>query len=240
MYQMTNFSDREGEYMNEGDRKLLEYVREFRLVTREQLERLTGRQTIWRRLKIDPPAPLIAGRQVFFKVPRSRNHLYVFANQPIERRSEDRLVHELLITDIHIALYQTGFLTFWEQGKEAWRKSVHQDAFAILQTERGKLHLFIEADTGSENHQQIAGKLQTYNNYPDKPFRLLFVTVNEQRARNLARLAESFIMREERKYYLFTSADQFTISPLASVCFVPFETNQAMIIPGIAPAQSVI
>lgn len=224
--------------MNEGDRQLLEYIREFRLVTREQLERLTGRQTVWRRLKIDPPSPLIASKQVFFKVPRSRNHLYVFADHPIERRSEERLIHELLITDIHIALHQTGYLAFWEQGKEAWRKAVHQDAFAILQTEKGKLHLFIEADTGSENHQQIAGKLQTYNNYPDKPFRLLFVTVNEQRARNLARLAENFIMREERKYYLFTSADRLTKVPLAQICYVPFETSQAVIIPGLAPSQS--
>jgi hypothetical protein len=115
---------------------------------------------------------------------------------------------------------------------------VHQDAFAIVQTNKGKLHLYIEADTGSENHQQIAGKLQTYNSYPDKPFRLLFVTINEQRAQNLVRLAENFIVREERRYYLFTSAHKLKQTPLEAICFVPFESDQAPIIPGLAAAPS--
>lgn len=221
--------------MNNGDRQIFEYIKEFRLVTVEHLERLTGRQTVWRRLRVkNPPAPLIESKQVFFKRPKNKNLPYVFSDRPIERRSEDRLDHELLITDIHIALHTTGTLAFWEQGKETWRSSVHQDAFAILQTEKGKLHLFIEADTGSENHQQIARKLQTYNTYPDKPFRLLFVTVSEARARNLARVAESFIAREERKYYLFTSADKLTQAPLSPLCFVPFESGHAAIIPGLA------
>jgi len=226
--------------VNEGDRQLLEYIREFRLVTREQLERLTGRQTIWRRLKVDPPAPLIASKQVFFKIPRSENHFYVFAPHPIERRSEERLAHELLITDIHIALYQTGYLAFWEQGKEAWKGDVHQDAFAILHTEKGRLHLFIEADTGSENHHQVAGKLQTYNSYPDKPFRLLFVTVTEQRAQNLAHLAENFILREERRYYLFTSIDLLTKISLSPICFLPFENSRCAIIPYLAKSSLMV
>jgi hypothetical protein len=218
----------------DGDRQLIEYIKEFRLVTIEQLETLTGRHTLWRRLRVkQPTAPLIAGKQVFFKKPRNKNLPYVFADHPIDRRSEDRLEHELLITDIHIALHTTGYLSYWAQGKETWRNSVHQDAFAILQTEKGKLHLFIEADTGTENHQQIAGKLQTYNNYPDKPFRLLFVTIAEPRARNLARLAESFIARDERKYYLFTSAGAIKETPLSPICFVPYENTPAVIAPGL-------
>jgi len=222
--------------LNEGDRQILELITEFRLVTVEQLERLTKRNTLWRRLKVEPPAPLIQSKQIYFKKPKNKNLPYVFSDRPAERRSEDRLDHELLITEIHIALYQTGYLAFWEQGRESWKGSIHQDAFAILQTQKGKLHLFIEADTGSENHQQIAGKLQTYNNYSDKPFRLLFVTVTEQRARNLARLAENFIVREERKYYLFTSADRLTKTALAPICFVPFEDSPASILPGLAAA----
>jgi hypothetical protein len=222
----------------DSDRELLEHVKEFRLVTIEQLERLTGRRTIWRRLKVEPPAPLIESRQVFYKKPKNKNLPYVFSDHPIERRSENRLDHELLITDIHIALYKTGYLVLWQQGKETWRGSVHQDAFAILHTEKGRLHLFIEADTGSENHQQIAGKLQTYSSYPDKPFRLLFVTVSQLRAQNLARIAESIIAREERKYYLFTSADLLRESTLAPICYVPFELNQAVIIPGLAAAPT--
>jgi hypothetical protein len=216
----------------DGDRELFKYIKEFRLVTIEQLERLTGRRTVWRRLKVNPPAPLIENKQIFYKKAKNKNLPYVFSDHPIERRSENRLDHELLITDIHITLYKTGYLVLWEQGKETWRSNVHQDGFAICQTEKGRLHLFIEADTGSENHQQIARKLQIYNTYPDKPFRLLFVTMNEQRAQNLARLAENLILREERKYYLFTSAKRLILTPLAPICFVPFETNQTAILPG--------
>jgi hypothetical protein len=222
----------------DGDRQLVEYIKEFRLVTIEHLEQLTGRATLWRRLRVkEPTAPLIAEKQVFFKKPRNRNLPYVFADHPIDRRSDDRLEHEILITDIHIALHSTGCLSYWAQGKEAWRGSVHQDAFAILQTERGSLHLFIEADTGSENHQQIAAKLQIYNNHTDKPFRLLFVTVAEARARNLARLAESFIPREERRYYAFTNSDRIKHDPLAPICFVPYETTPAAIAPGLASIE---
>jgi hypothetical protein len=223
--------------MSKGDLQILELIKEFRLVTREQLEQLTGRQTIWRRLQVKGhTSPLIASKKVFYKRPSNKSYPFVFSDHPIDRRSESTMAHELLITDIHIALHKTGFLTFWDQGKEAWKGAVHQDAFAILrnpsvQGPEDRMHVFIEADQGSENHQQIVEKFQTYIAYPDKPFRVLFVSLSPLRAQNLKNLAENFIKRQERFYFLFTSADALKSNALARICLMPHEENSSELMP---------
>jgi Replication-relaxation len=226
--------------LNDGDREILSFIKEFSLITREQLEKLTGRQTVWRRLRVKAPtSPLIKDKHVFFKQPRNNNLPFVFSDHPIQRRSEGRLDHELLITDIHIALYQTGYLVSWEQGKEAWKREVHQDAFAILRNPNidephNKMHLFIEADLGTENHQTIAEKLRGYLAHPDKPFRTLFVTLTEARAHNLKRLAETIVRKEERLYFLFAGAPVFLKNPLAQLCLVPYENELSQLMPGVS------
>jgi hypothetical protein len=217
--------------LNDGDLQILSYVKEFRLVTVEHLKQLTGRQTIWRRLKVQPLSSLIQQKHIFFKKPKNKNLPYVFSDHPISRRSEDRLDHELLITEAHIALHLTGQLIFWEQGRAAWKKGVHQDAFAVLQNEKGKIHLFLEADIGTENHQQITGKMDTYIHYPDKPFRVLFISLTAKRANNLSLLAESIITRDQRKHFLFTDLSSVKAKLLCSICFMPYENDLQLIMP---------
>ena len=109
-----------------GDKEIVRFVNEFRLVTIEHLEGLTGRKTIWRRLPV-----LLAEKQVY-KKERGINEKYVYSCTPLHKRSVFTIDHDLMITDIHVALHKTGTLIYWEQGKDCWKDRVHQDAFCTL------------------------------------------------------------------------------------------------------------
>jgi len=126
-----------------GDKEIVRFVNEFRLVTIEHLEGLTGRKTVWRRL------PVLLEQKQVFKKERGINEKYVYSCVPIHRRSVFTIDHDLMITDIHVALHDSGALIYWEQGKDCWREKVHQDAFCTLEhpqrQEANKIDYFIEA-----------------------------------------------------------------------------------------------
>jgi len=219
--------------LTDGDKDIIRYVSQFRLVTIEHLERLTGRRTIWRRLP-----GLLKHKQVF-KKERGINEKYVYAFTPIQNRSSFTLAHELMITDIHLALHKTGALVYWEQGKETWRGHVHQDAFCTLENsqrlEANRIDYFIEADTGTENHRDIATKIDGYIEHFDGseiPFRVLFITTSDARAENLARLAETLIPQAKRKLFLFAPLEDLEQNCLLPVCLMPHERGTFSIFPG--------
>jgi len=224
--------------LTDGDKDIIRYVAEFRLVTIEHLESLTGRKTIWRRL------PRLLKSKHVFKKERGINEKYVYACTPIQNRSSFTLAHELMITDIHVALDRTGTLVYWEQGKEMWRGQVHQDAFCTLENsqrqEANRIDYFIEADTGTENHQDIATKIHGYLehfNGSEIPFRVLFVTTSNGRAENLAKLTETLIPQSKRKLFLFAPLEDFKRNCLQPVCFLPYETSGFSILPGLKPNE---
>ena len=145
-----------------------------------------------------------------------------------------------MITDIHVALHKTGALVYWEQGKETWRGQVHQDAFCTLKNsqrqEANRIDYFIEADTGTENHQDIATKIHGYLEHFDRseiPFRVLFVTTSNGRAENLAKLTETLIPQSKRKLFLFTNKVDFERSCLAQIYFMAYEAIRFSILPGL-------
>jgi len=217
-----------------GDRDIVRFVNEFKLVTVDHLERLTGRNTVWRRL------PVLLEQKQIFKKERGINEKYVYSNAPIKRRSLFTLEHDLMITDIHVALHTTGKLVYWEQGKDTWKSKVHQDAFCTLEhPHRPDLTIdyFIEADTGTQNHRTIALKLQTYLDYFDRhqaPFRVIFATPSQSRAKNLARMAQTCVESKRRKLYLFTPLELFLQNCLSPVCHMPHEAELFSILPGLA------
>ncbi len=217
-----------------GDRDIVRFVNEFKLVTVDHLERLTGRNTVWRRL------PLLLEQKQIFKKERGINEKYVYSSAPIKRRSLFTLEHDLMITDIHVALHTTGKLIYWEQGKDTWKPKVHQDAFCTLEhPHRPDLMIdyFIEADTGTQNHRTIALKLQTYLDYFDQqesPFRVIFATMSAARAKNLARMAETCIEPERGKVFLFSAIPDFIQNCFAPVCYLPCKSDLFSIFPGLA------
>jgi hypothetical protein len=219
----------------EGDREIVRCVAEFRLVTIEHLERLTGRKTIWRRLPV-----LVQLKQVF-KKERGINQKYVYASSPVHKRSLFTIDHELMITDIHVAFHQTGILVYWEQGKDCWKSNVHQDAFCTLQhphrKDANKIDYFIEADTGTQNHRDIAIKIHSYLDHLSvhpNPFRVLFATISEIRAHNLAEVAATIVPHEKRRAFLFTTLEDLKRDPLGPICRMAHSRESVPILPGLA------
>jgi len=99
-------------------------VREFHLVTERQLSELTGRQTLWRRL------PILTAQKKLYRKRGSGYEPYVYASYDISRRGD--FEHDLMITDIHIALRKTGRLVRWAQSGQKRKGELNEDAFCIL------------------------------------------------------------------------------------------------------------
>jgi hypothetical protein len=202
-------------------------VAEFRLVTLAHLSKLKPQGGTRRNLK-----RLEEAGKIHRLKPTNRCEHHVFSTQKLDRKSRERLPHDLLITDIHVELYLTGLLKFWEQGKTAWKGNIHQDAFSILEHPRmvsphNNFHFFIEADSGVEDYQEIGEKIQLYSEYPDKPFRVLFVTSRAGWAQRLAKAMERYVDKDARKFYFFAQATEFLANPLGPVCHMPFEEPPA-------------
>jgi hypothetical protein len=218
----------------DGDKEIIRFVNEFRLVTVEHLEALTRRKTVWRRL------PVLLEQKHVFKKERGMNEKYVYSCSPIRRRSVFTIDHDLMITDIHVALHHTGTLIYWEQGKDCWKDRVHQDAFCTLEhpqrQEANKIDYFIEADTGTQNHRDIKEKIETYLNYltlRQVPFRVIFVSLSRLRAKNLVKLAETIVPHQRRRVFLFTTIEDLKNDCLASICFMSHDGNLVSIFPGL-------
>ena len=151
------------------------------------------------------------------------------------------LKHELLIVDIHVALALAAGelqLVAWREGRELVdtvtvpdqhgmkQLPVRPDAFFTLEDSRrppgaNRAHFFLEADRSTMAQSRFVEKIQAYWHYLEqglhekkygiKNFRVLTVTMTDQRAANLSALAVSILPERARKYYLFTSREN--VSP---------------------------
>ena len=102
--------------------------------------------------------------------------------------------------------------------------SIRPDAFLTLEDRSrpaggNQAHFFLEADRSSENHKQFRDKIRGYWHYLEhglhgqkfgiRNFRVLTVTLTEERAKNLCALANSLLPERARKYFFFTSLKKF-------------------------------
>jgi protein involved in plasmid replication-relaxation len=215
--------------MRNKDAELLYFVREFRLVTERQLKELTGRQTLWRRLPV-----LVAQKQLY----RRRRNVYepfVYAAYNITDRKD--FEHDLIITDIHIALYKSGKLIEWTQPKQKLKGELNEDAYCVISAGARELHCFMEADNNSEPDWQIREKIERYLNHYrkiGKLFRVLFVTPDQRRVEQLLRASQRMIPKELSLMFLFASLTDLRRGCSAAVCFVCHETKLTSIIPGLS------
>jgi hypothetical protein len=214
------------------DAEILYFVGEFHLVTESQLAQLTRRQTLWRRL------PVLVREKRLYRARQGRYAPYVYAAYNITKRKT--FAHDLLITDIHLALYQTGRLIQWQQPIEKKKGALNEDALCVIAvpTTEGvkEMRCFIEADTGSEPDWQIREKIERYTSYYNKiksPFRVLFVAPDEQRKRELVRVSQRLVSKEASRMFLFASIERFKTEPLGAICSICHNENPICLVPTV-------
>lgn len=212
------------------DNEILYFVSEFHLVTEAQLARLTGRQTLWRRL------PVLVREKKLYRTRQGRYAPYVYAAYNITKRKS--FDHDLLITDIHIALYQTDRLVQWQQSKDKKEGALNEDASCILAVPTAasvkEMHCFVEADTGSEPDWQIREKIERYTSYYSKhkkPFRVVFVAPDDRRLLELVRVSERSVSKETSRMFLFASIEKFETEPFGAICSICHNENFIRLIP---------
>lgn len=112
------------------------------------------------------------------------------------------------------------------------RLPVRPDASFTLEDSRrpegkNRSNFFLEADRSSENQARFRDKISAYWHYLEqglytkkfgpRAFRVVTVTMTRARAENLCVLATSFLPEGARKYFLFTSLQNFSIVDPASI-----------------------
>lgn len=130
-------------------------------------------------------------------------------------------------------------LTEWREGREIYdsvraanpngtdRLPIRPDAFFGLQDSHrpagaNRSHFALEADRSTETQTRFVQKLRAYWTYIEqglhetrlgaKSFRVLTITLTDERARNLCALATTVIPERGRKYFLFTSAKSLSLA----------------------------
>lgn len=132
----------------------------------------------------------------------------------------------------------------WQEGKELWdsikvseggkqrRLPVCPDGLFTLQDtsrpeEKNRLHFALEADRSTTTQARFKDKIVAYWNYLQsgrqeerygmKHFRVVTVTLTDERAANLAQMAADATPPALKKFFLFTSLKQFSIENPAPI-----------------------
>jgi len=152
-------------------------------------------------------------------------------------------------------------LVSWKQGVELFdrvtirepqktsRLPVRPDgAFSLEDTTRdsGKnhLHFVLEADRSTTTHERFHQKLKAYwhyfaqgqhtKKYAIKSIRVVIVTLTKERAANLRESSEQVVPQAWRKYFLFTTLQDFLTSPFEDICGMPHDPELHRLIPQAA------
>jgi hypothetical protein len=127
---------------------------------------------------------------------------------------------------------QELFDTVTVQGRESRRLPVRPDGFFVLQDtsrppERNTLPFFLEADRSTTTHARFMDKVAAYweylnqglytKKYDRKFFRVVTITLTDERAANLAADARAALPPAAHRFFLFSSCKQFS-----------FENSQAI------------
>lgn len=142
----------------------------------------------------------------------------------------------------------------WQEGKELWdsvkvseggkprRLPVCPDGLFTLQDttrpeDRNRLHFALEADRSTTTQARFREKIVAYWNYLQsgqqeqrygmKHFRVVTVTLTDERAANLAQMAADATPAPLRKFFLFTSLKQFSLDDPQPILGDIFITSRA-------------
>jgi len=217
------------------DDQIIRLAAEYQLVTHQHLVELTRRheKAVWRSL------PRLVARQLLFCRKQGMYKPNVYSTFDIRRR--ENFKHDLMITDIHVALKKTGMLLEWRQPRQKLKGALNEDArfeMAVPMPERtGKIAFYLEADTGVEPDWMIEDKFKRYLRWrDDERFHVLFVVSEKKRAQALARRAEKFLDKAKPstlKLFLFTTLDEIMDDTLGSICHIAHDTVKFPIVPNL-------
>lgn len=151
------------------------------------------------------------------------------------------LDHTLLVTDIHATLILASRdsekrLADWREGRELYdsvtfyenarkkRLPVCPDAFFSLERKgdaKARTAFALEADRGTTTHRTFDAKLRGYwhfleqhrqrKAYQTEWFRVLTITLTQERADRLSKLAETVLPSKIAKYFSFISRQHFSL-----------------------------
>lgn len=217
--------------MKNKDAEILCLVREFRLVTERQLRELTGRQTLWRRL------PVLVHQKKLYRRRQGVYQPYVYAAYNITDRKA--LDHDLMITELHIALYESGKLLEWEQPRQKLKGALNEDAYCVLSVGAKELRCFVEVDNGTEPDWQIRDKVErclSHHYQTKKLFRALFVANDKSRVSELLRACLRVIPKAAGRMFLFAALPDLSRNCFAPICFVCHDSTQTSILPATSPS----
>jgi protein involved in plasmid replication-relaxation len=217
------------------DDQIILFAADYQLVTHQHLVELTGRhaKSLWRSL------PRLVARRLLFCRAQGMHKPNVYSTFDIRRR--ENFKHDLMITDIHVALNKTGMLLEWRQPRQRVKGGVNEDArFEMevqMQDRRGKITFYLEADAGTEPSWMIEDKFKRYlRAREDERFNVLFVFPDERRAKAFARRAEKFLDRttpSTLKFLLFTTLDEMKADTLGPICNIAHSAAKFPIIPNL-------
>lgn len=216
------------------DDQIILFAAEYHLVTHQHLVELTKRhaKSIWRSL------PRLVARRLLYRREQGMHKPNVYSTCDIRRR--ESLRHDLMITDIHVALNKTGMLLEWRQPRGKMKGGVNEDArfeMAVpMQDRTGKITFYLEADAGTEPAWMIEDKFKRYlRRREDERFNVLFVFPDERRAKAFARRAEKFLDTNPStlKFLLFTTLDEIAVDTLGTICHIAHDTAKFPLIPNL-------
>jgi len=212
--------------VKDKDAEILYLVREFRLVTERHLKELTGRQTLWRRL------PVLVEQKKLYRKKRGQYDPYIYAAHNITDRRD--FEHDLMITDIHIALHKSGILLEWTQPQQKLKGGLNEDAFCIVSVRGKELHCFIEADNSSEPDWQIREKIERYVSHhraTQKVFRVLFAAPDQKRVNELLRASKRVISEDVSRMFLFATLPDFRRDCFGQICSICHDEKPISLVP---------
>lgn len=218
--------------MSNHELSLICLIRDFPLITVDQLAYVTDRpmQSVGRSLlKLCKEKPPYINRN---QNRQSPNTPYVYAitkhaaqdkeigGYPVDlsERKDKGIRHEILINDIHIELMMD--VVYWRQDRKTlWKHGVQPDAFFKVKAGEKKRSYFLEAETGTNNPQDLLAKYEGYERLrllmkketldwlPMIKFSVLTVCPSAQSARALEQelLREQIIDPAYKGFYIFTA-----------------------------------
>ncbi|MCL5114153.1 MAG: replication-relaxation family protein [Patescibacteria group bacterium] len=149
------------------------------------------------------------------------------------------IAHALMISqfrsELALALEKAGgkaTLSRWAQGYELKelldRTGLVPDAFFSIDTPKGRLNFFLEADRSTMTRERVLAKMKTYWKWQQarafekklgvSRFRVLTLTVSEERKENLRWMAKGADpLREGKRMFMFACEKQFSLSRPESV-----------------------
>lgn len=214
------------------DGEIIRLAAEYQVLTHQHLVELTNRhpKAVWRSL------PRLVDRGHLYCREQGMYKPNVYSRFDIRRRAT--FEHELMITDIHLALHKTGLLSEWDQPRQKFSKtaSVNQDARFEIDTPDGQSSYvrYLEADTGTEPSWMLDDKFKRYLGRRGERFAVLLVFPDEQRARSMVRRAEKFLPHDKPsswKFFLFTTLDEIKSDTLGPICHYAYSSEKCPVVP---------